>query len=89
MKYNLDKNEKFLKSMEPKAYDYILFLLSLVGGALGVDLGFELFTNVCGAIFFYYCIYALVWFTHCIIHLIIKIKNQKKEAPKEVINEDK
>lgn len=94
MKYDIEKNEKFLKGFAPSTFDLVALGICFLGGAICFDLGlnvensytFALFGFVFDMIFFK----NLIWLIHCVVHAIIKYrrdKKQKKEVKQE--NENK
>lgn len=95
-KYNIQKNQNFLKGCAPSYVEYFLLIFGLLGTALCLDLAkiFNIeFTYVCGilsTIALAQIIYVCVWSIHSIIHACIvhhRLKNTKLD--KEVTNEDK
>ena len=91
MKYNIEKNEKFLKGFAPSMFDLVALCVSMLGCAICLDLGlsYENSYTVSFICFVFECFFFkdLIWLIHCVIHAIFKYRNEKKEK-KEVRQEN-
>lgn len=88
MKFDLDKNIQFCKSMMPKLYDILAFVLASLIGAFAKDLGLECVMAVCGMVVLYELSYWCIWLIHACICVIFKYTREKRNK-KEVNDEDK
>lgn len=71
--YNVEKNYKFLKEMEPKNYDFVMIWLSLFLGVFFYEFfpDKESLLGLLGFVFLYKSVFCLIWCIHDLVHLII------------------
>lgn len=88
MRYNIEKNGKFIKAMEPNKYWWFILVTLCIISALAKDLNYENLFLVCWGFCIYYAMYVVVWCLYAVVHAIIKHVHLKKQPKEKLDNED-
>lgn len=88
MKYNIEKNEQFIKSMEPNKYCWFILVTLCIISAFAKDLKYENLFLVAWGFCVYYACYCVCWSLHAIVHAIIKKVCEKKQVKENIDNEN-
>lgn len=75
MKYNIEKNKKFLKAMEPTEVDKLLLWLFLFLGLYGYIYQWnEVVLYFLSIAILYKLVAFLLWFIHSVVHYVFCLK---------------